>query len=66
MNRTIFAAGACALALTSAAQGQSLPDSGGATVLDTITVTTPDLVAGARHLLGHGHHPRGDRALRRG
>jgi vitamin B12 transporter len=41
MNRTIFAAGACALALTSAAQGQSLPDSGGATVLDTITVTTP-------------------------
>ncbi|MFC5384712.1 TonB-dependent receptor domain-containing protein [Aquamicrobium segne] len=41
MNRTIFAAGACALALTSAAQAQSLPDLGGVTVLDTITVTTP-------------------------
>jgi vitamin B12 transporter len=41
MNRTIFAAGASALAMTIAAQAQSLPDTGGATVLDTITVTTP-------------------------
>lgn len=41
MNRTIFAAGASALAMTIAAQAQSLPDAGGVTVLDTITVTTP-------------------------
>lgn len=41
MIRTIVAAGACALALPVAAQAQGLPDAGGVTVLDTITVTTP-------------------------
>ena len=41
MNRTIFAAGASVLAMTIAAQAQGVPDTGGATVLDTITVTTP-------------------------
>ena len=39
--KTIFAAGACAFALTNAAQAQDLAGFGGATVLDTITVTTP-------------------------
>lgn len=42
MKKTILATGACALALTAAAQAQTLPGAGdGVTVLDTITVTTP-------------------------
>lgn len=41
MNRIILTASAYTLALTIAAQAQHLPDTGGVTVLDTITVTTP-------------------------
>nr|WP_244480681.1 TonB-dependent receptor [Mesorhizobium sp. Root157] len=41
MRKTIFAAGACVLALTGGANAQGLPGNNGMTTLDRIVVTTP-------------------------